>query len=198
MSAWLVPACLGFMTRKTPFHLVALGAADGMGLIADYLERPPLYSESGELLPGPEGYRDCPYPILSRTGLDPAPKPAASELFKALDVRFIACAREDMPKLIPKPAPDEGLLVFSRGCADLRVDLAPDLGFWVDMEGDELRVYRRIEGSLQNRLLAKGNVLLKGWNFLQPLGPVRRPRITIEEAPKTLEPGTYRKGRKNV
>lgn len=186
MSAWLLPACLGFMTRKTPFHLVELDCGDGLNLIADYLERPPLYSEDGALLPGPEGYRDCPYPVLSRTGLGPGLKPAASDLFKPLGVRFLACAREEMLKNLPKIGADEGLLIYSHHFPATASVLVPELGFWVDVKDDELSVSRLVEGALQTRVLARGRTVLKGWNFLQPLGPVRRPKLTLEEPPKKM------------
>ena len=35
-------------------------------------------------------------------------------------------------------------------------------------------------------------VILPGWDFLRPLGPVRPQRNTREEPPKTMEPGAYK------
>jgi len=84
--AWMVPACLAFMTRNSPFHLLVMGPGDGQILIADYLKRRNLYSEDGKSLPGPEQYQKSPFPILSRTGLGPILRDSsqAGDLFAAL------------------------------------------------------------------------------------------------------------------
>ena len=68
-----------------------------------------------------------------------------------------------------------------------------DAGFWVELEENELKVYRLIKGKLESAFLGRADgehlLLLKGWNFLQPLGPVRAQRVTIEEPPRTKGPG---------
>lgn len=199
-AAWLLPACLGLMSRKTSFHLVGLEVGSGLDLIADYLEREPLYSEEGGLQPGPEEYGQSPYPILSRTGLDPSPAPETSDLFLGLSrepagPKVSACERPLMADAVASrlPArPGEGLLVFDRGAPDaaaMRKVLAPwgDAGFWAEFSG-ELRVHRMVGTELKSAVLARAEgerfVLLKGWNFLQPLGPVKPQRVTIEEPPR--------------
>lgn len=73
--AWLLPACMGFLTRSTPFHLVELGASAGLVLVGDYLPRTtPLLLSDGSSAAEPERYRDSPYPVLSRSGLDTRPR----------------------------------------------------------------------------------------------------------------------------
>lgn len=74
-SAWLLPACAAFLPRGTPFHLVELGASAGLLLVGDYLPRSTTLSTS-EGLPAeePPRWRDSPYPVLSRHGLDARPR----------------------------------------------------------------------------------------------------------------------------
>lgn len=196
-SAWLLPACLGLNSRGTPFHLVQLGG-DPLGLIADCDERPALRSPEGEELPGPPDFAKTPYPILSRLGLAPAwqePGGLFAELKRSPGgPRLKACpwtAAAAEAAAVP-PAPFEGLLVFSWDAPEppgMRELLAPweDRGFWVILEGETLSVARVIEGKLARVELARASeqlVVLKGWNFLQPLAPVQRPRLTTEEPPK--------------
>lgn len=72
--AWLLPACAAFLTRATPFHLVELGASAGLLLVGDYLPRSTqLRLAGGEPAAEPERWRDSPYPVLSRNGLDARP-----------------------------------------------------------------------------------------------------------------------------
>lgn len=71
---WLLTACVGFMTRGAPFHLVDLGTSAGLTLIGDYWPREfSLLTEEGRPAELPEHYKQIPYPVLSRTGLDAFP-----------------------------------------------------------------------------------------------------------------------------
>lgn len=156
-AAWMLPACLGLMTRKTPFHLVELGAGTGLRLIADYLEREALYSEEGDILPGPEQYHDLPYPILSRTGIDSSPADASDQLFLKLSrepsgPKLYRGEPVDMPRLLSSLRPqknDEGILVFNFSLTHkfndkqyeefkegMRKTLESwgDVGFWAELE----------------------------------------------------------------
>ncbi|MBI4423618.1 MAG: DUF2332 family protein [Elusimicrobia bacterium] len=72
---WLLPAAVAFLTRGTPFHLVDLGASAGLTLIGDYLPREcSLLAADGTPAGEPERLRDCPFPVLSRAGLDARPR----------------------------------------------------------------------------------------------------------------------------
>jgi hypothetical protein len=72
---WLLVACVGFCLRRTPFHLVDMGTSGGLNLIGDYLPRKfVLKKEDGGPAPEPEHWKDAPYPVLSRLGLDAAPR----------------------------------------------------------------------------------------------------------------------------
>lgn len=72
---WLLVACVGFCSRRTPFHLVDMGTSGGLNLIADYLPRDwILKKENGDPAHEPEHWKDAPYPVLSRLGLDAAPR----------------------------------------------------------------------------------------------------------------------------
>lgn len=253
---WLLTACVGFLTRGTPFHLVDMGTSAGLNLIGDYLERPwTLMRADGEPAEEPEHWRDMPYPVLTRLGLDARPialeeaeerlwlkacvwpdDPARLERFaRAADLfvklardasgpRLEMCAFEEMPRRASqriKPHPEEGILFFNSQASDFLTGdeyqaltaavaeaLAPweDRGFWAELElprGDrkafhELRVHRLIEGRLESRVLAMMTAhpsevrLLPGWDFLRPLKPLQRPRFTVEDPVKTLEPGLYK------
>ncbi|MBI4347097.1 MAG: DUF2332 family protein [Elusimicrobia bacterium] len=73
--AWLLPACAGFMPRGTPFHLVELGTSAGLLLVGDYLPRTmKLLTAEGAPAEEPPRWRDAPYPVLSRHGLDVRPR----------------------------------------------------------------------------------------------------------------------------
>lgn len=156
-AAWMVPACLGLMTRKTPFHLVELGAGTGLRLIADYLKREILYSEEGETLPGPDQYNDLPYPILSRTGIDSARLGCADPLFIKLSQepsgpKLHHGEPTDMPRMVSSLRPqrnDEGIFIFNFSLTHklndeqyedfkegMRQTLKPwgDAGFWAELE----------------------------------------------------------------
>ncbi len=120
-----------------------------------------------------------------------------------------------------KPREDEGLLVYSSQATDFLDDgayaglaaglakaLAPwgDRAFWVELElprdksseFHQLRAHRVKDGRLVSATLATtaahpSNVRLKGgWDFLAPFGPVRPPKVTLEEPPKRLSPGIYK------
>lgn len=216
-----MPACLGLMARKTPFHLVVLDIEDGLDLIADYLEREELFVElspgaPGEPVPGPEEYAKVPYPVLSRAGLGRAfgeiPGKSERELFETLSrepsgPKLYPCEPADMSGFIASrlvPRPDEGLLIYgpkrvprvSQGLAEA---LRPwgDAGFWAELAEGELRVSRWVQDRLDSAILAHIDsqdrfVLHQGWNFLQPLGPIKPQRLTLEEPPKSMKPGIYR------
>lgn len=74
-AAWLLPACMGLVTRGTAFHLVELGTSAGLLLVGDYLPRTvPLLLADGNPAAEPEHWKDSPYPVLSRSGLDARPR----------------------------------------------------------------------------------------------------------------------------
>lgn len=76
--AWLLPSCAAFLSRGTPFHLVELGASAGLLLVGDYLPRSTaLLLSTGEAAAEPDRWRDIPYPLLSRHGLDARPRSVA-------------------------------------------------------------------------------------------------------------------------
>ncbi len=180
-SAWLLPAFYMFRTRQTPFHLIGLGAVGRLGLIADYLARPELLSETGESLPGPDGYGDSPYPLLTRTLICESAPPASragatGDLYRNLE-------REPSgPRLIigtggmvadfldaAAPGPDEGILVFTGGPSGRHrpaiQDLLKrkgDLGLWVELGPPEtsggarpLRCHRYVREGAASALLAR-------------------------------------------
>lgn len=167
-QAWLLPACLGLKSRGASFHLMQFGAEGGIDLIADYLERPPLVSPKAEPLPGPEGYRDSPYPVLSRTGLIDGPLPARGplspegELFAALrrepsGPRLFSCPLMEMPSSAAgrlSPRSHEGVLAFNCAFTELLDDACyaefrsgvaswlaqwGELGFWAELERPRVR-----------------------------------------------------------
>lgn len=73
--AWLLPACAAFLPRGTAFHLVELGTSAGLLLVGDYLPRTMrLLTAEGEPAEEPPRWRDAPYPVLSRHGLDARPR----------------------------------------------------------------------------------------------------------------------------
>ena len=208
--AWLLPACLGLMTRGAAFHLVEWGARNGLSLIADYLDRPRLVSPAGEVLPGPEEYPRNPYPVLSRTGLGPeaGPPPEEPALWlqlarEASGPRLERLSWADSERLLAErwtPGEAEGLVVFSPLAgvpAGLAAILEPwgDLGFWVEWRlgpggTAELAVHRFVEGELRTAVLGRaeavGLTVLPGWNFLnRPFGPASR--HTIEEPPRKMK-----------
>ncbi len=209
--AWLLPACLGLMTRGAAFHLVEWGARRGLSLIADYLDRPRLVSPAGEVLPGPEEFPRNPYPVLSRTGLGPeaGPPPEQPVLWgqlarEAAGPRLERISWADSERRLAErwaPGEAEGLVVFGvmTGVPSRLADILKlwgDLGFWVEWRpgpdgGPELAVHRFVEGGLRTAVLARpaegGLTVLPGWNFLQPTLPVRRPRHTIEEPPRKMK-----------
>jgi hypothetical protein len=194
-SAWLLPAAYGLGTRATPFHLVVIGGEPD-ALIADYLDRPELVSEEGESLPGPEEFRKSPFPVLSRTGYFEK-VPAAAGLLESL------MKEPAGPKLLkwegriaaPKAGDFEGLLVVTYGDAPEGMSelLKPweDRAFWVAVR-DQLDVRRLVDGKIESKTLARIEakiVVFKGWNFLQPLAPVKRAPFTFEEPPKKFYRG---------
>ncbi|MBI5203200.1 MAG: DUF2332 family protein [Elusimicrobia bacterium] len=74
-AAWLLPACAAFLTRNLPFHLVELGTSAGLVLVGDYLPRSTkLALAGGDDAEEPPRWRDSPYPVLSRHGLDRRPR----------------------------------------------------------------------------------------------------------------------------
>jgi len=73
--AWLLIGCKAFMPRGTPFHLVDMGTSGGLNLIGDYLPRRcALLDEDGRPAPEPPRWKDLPYPVLTRLGLDAEPR----------------------------------------------------------------------------------------------------------------------------
>lgn len=71
---WLLTACVGFLTRDTPFHLIDLGTSAGLTLTGDYWPREfKLLTSEGQPAEMPEHYKQIPYPVLSRIGLDARP-----------------------------------------------------------------------------------------------------------------------------
>ena len=77
-AAWLLPACAAFLPRGLPFHLVELGASAGLVLVGDYLPRSTaLAAADGAGAEEPPRWRESPYPVLSRRGLDARPRRVA-------------------------------------------------------------------------------------------------------------------------
>lgn len=196
-QAWLLPACVSFLSQRLPFHLLSFDR-DPRVLIADYLPHDAvLLNEAGARLQAPPRFGDAPYPLLSRIGVGAA-EPKDDKLYSSL-------AREKTgPRIVKslpglKPHPEEGLLVVSPSPYPLPKGegvLEPwgERGLWIQA-GEEVIAQRLVGGKLESKRLARltpeGAVLFEGWDFLAPREPVR-PRFTVEDKPKELKPGLYK------
>ncbi|MBI3548103.1 MAG: DUF2332 family protein [Elusimicrobia bacterium] len=73
-AGWLLAACAAFLPRNLPFHLADMGTSAGLTLIGDYLPRTfTLTTSNAEPADEPPHWRDVPYPVLTRVGLDRSP-----------------------------------------------------------------------------------------------------------------------------
>ena len=78
---WLLVAASAFIPRAAPFHLVDLGASGGLSLIGDYLPRRcEIQDEDGRSSLEPTGWRQTPFPVLTRLGLDAEPRRLSDRL----------------------------------------------------------------------------------------------------------------------
>lgn len=78
---WLLVAATAFLRRGTPFHLVDMGTSGGLNLIGDYLPRRcAILDDHGEPSPEPDRWKDVPYPVLTRLGLDAEPRRLSDRL----------------------------------------------------------------------------------------------------------------------
>ena len=83
-AGWMLAACRFFRPRRLPFHLVDLGTSAGLTLAGDHQTRETrLEREDGSPAPEPEGWTERPFPVLSRTGLDAAPRDVSNPLDRA-------------------------------------------------------------------------------------------------------------------
>ena len=72
---WLLVGCAALMPQGLPFHLVDMGTSAGLTLVGDYLPRDwSLKRPDGSACGEPPRWRDSPYPVLSRIGLDDEPR----------------------------------------------------------------------------------------------------------------------------
>lgn len=134
-QGWLLAACGAFRTRDTPFHLADLGTSGGLNLVGDYLPRSwTLEATDGAAGVEPPGWKDRPFPVLSRQGLDgrprrlsepadrlwlkaciPADASGAHARFEAATGMFLALERETAgPRLLECDFPDMPRLVARR------------------------------------------------------------------------------------
>lgn len=70
---WMLAAAAFFGGRRTPFHLVELGASAGLNLIGDRLAHDCRVTREADPTTGVTDWKDAPLEILSRTGLDVHP-----------------------------------------------------------------------------------------------------------------------------
>jgi hypothetical protein len=96
--AWLLAAAAGFGSRHLAFHFVELGASAGLNLVGDHLpHRCRFTANDGRRAEPPAGWDRAPHAVLSRTGLDLAPR----RLAHADDRLWLkACVwADDLPRL---------------------------------------------------------------------------------------------------